>query len=94
MTEHEFCMWLAGYLRATQHEDDVNSEHEWHKHIREMLDKVSTEPWDLNKYVKPVDAIGKSWNLQCPVCGLDGAMGYVCPRTDCPTGIVCISTTT
>lgn len=29
----------------------------------------------------------------CPVCGLgaDGrAMGYVCPRNDCPTRITCV----
>lgn len=28
---------------------------------------------------------------QCSVCGMksEGAMGYVCPRADCPTAITC-----
>lgn len=56
--------------------------------IRRFLDslpKVSPPPYIPPKY-----------NMGCPVCGAgaDGeVMGYVCPRSDCPTRVTCSSFT-
>ena len=36
--------------------------------------------------------IPEKFTLGCHVCGLgsDGAMGYACPRSDCPTAVRCV----
>ena len=33
--------------------------------------------------------LGAPWDPTCRVCGLKGVMGYVCPRSDCPTRVTC-----
>jgi hypothetical protein len=29
------------------------------------------------------------WKMGCQVCGAHGAVGFVCPRSDCPTRVTC-----
>lgn len=51
---------------------------------------------EFNKnYVMPPMPSPNPWpiynNNSCKVCGMkfDGPMGYVCGRTDCPSGVTC-----
>lgn len=40
-----------------------------------------THPWKKREIVY-------NWK-ECSVCGSKDAMGYVCPRADCPTAVTC-----
>ena len=49
---------------------------------------------EIEQQAEPVVVQAKPvvWDPQCPLCGVgDGgkAMGYVCPRGDCPTKVTC-----
>lgn len=45
-------------------------------------------PWEQGIPTWPIKS-PYSLNTGCQVCGLKGVNGYVCPRTDCPTGVSC-----
>lgn len=63
---------------------------------------LNPTPWPPVSYPKPIDSwpvrsgpyeADPSYMQpsSCRVCGMkfDGPMGYVCTRTDCPSGVTC-----
>jgi hypothetical protein len=55
---------------------------------RDAMNELATKPvWPTPPTMPSVD--GVDWDPACKVCGLKGVMGYVCPRSDCPTRITC-----
>lgn len=60
--------------------------------VKRRLDRLERAMWPMNYPQQPFMPmpVGPVHVSNCPKCGIkwDGAMGYVCPRTDCPTQAV------
>ena len=51
---------------------------------RDAMNELATKPvWP------PPPTMPQPKQDGCRVCGMTGVMGYVCPRSDCPTRITC-----
>ena len=62
----------------------MKAEKNFHDAINEHLEKQKTvQPQVFPPRMPP------HWNKTCQACGLrlDGPMGYVCPNTQCPSGL-------
>ena len=62
----------------------MKAEKSFHDAINAHLEKQKTvQPQVLRPVIEP------NWVKTCQACGLrlDGPMGYVCPNTQCPSGL-------
>lgn len=64
------------------------------KRLKRELQRLSPKKDDQRIFPQtiPVTPHSIPWN-SCSVCGMkfEGPMGYVCPRSDCPTAVTCVS---
>ena len=51
------------------------------QNLRTALEQQQAEPVKKPPY--------PGWKPGCQVCGAHGAVGFVCPRSDCPTKVTC-----
>ena len=89
MTELEkdlYIAFLETYVREVELELHLT------KANAEFLRAIHNHHVEKNKIQPPVvipPTIPNHWAKSCKACGLrlDGPMGYVCPNTQCPSGL-------
>lgn len=87
MTSPEFVEWLKGKFDRKRGKPFSKKEREEILvELHKVYDPPGTQPWEE---IYPIPMFPVVDDSRCPVCNLEltGVMGYVCPNTDCPTGL-------